>query len=614
MSEKKKKVSLIIFFNFLYLSFYFFYPTIFNENSFLDILISKLEQGDIGYYPLVIEYSKLNFFPTFLDFYESDKFVSFPFFPILIQSFLFKIFGSFSFVMSTFIFNTGLLIILFYFFYKIFKDNLKAFLAIVLILFSVFLFKKLSISFGYFYFDNLFSIFDGNFGIRYPRPLITSPVFFFGLYLLFEFNKKFCLDFNINYALSLILVSGILLHTFFYYFIIFNFLILILFLKNLEKKTFQILKIKKNLIKIFSLIFIFLFLYIFQQVNIEEDNLTRIGVIELEFDKKILLLKYFLLSLLRIDFLPLIGLSIFFYIYSNKRFNQINKYSLNVIFYFIISSLLSIIIFIIFSPKIVSMYHFIGIFIFSIIFYNFINILILLFKYFDFLGFRNFYKIKSIFFIFLITLIFNLYDIRHIHKTNFENYDEIKKINFFLKENKFENTEKTLFTYDQRIMNLWLLKKNKNLIISYGFANSLSNEIIENNLINSLKSFGWNENDFYNFLSVGETIIRDSWSMYLFIYQYQANSLYTYSQIENYLDEFRKTIKNTSPLRAQIQVMPEDEKLRLLKKFKSLNLNSNILPDLIIIQTNINKKNNHIKNTNYKKIFSTKNFEIFEKN
>ena len=60
--------------------------------------------------------------------------------------------------------------------------------------------------------------------------------------------------------------------------------------------------------------------------------------------------------------------------------------------------------------------------------------------------------------------------------------------------------------------------------------------------------------------------------------------------------------------------MPEDEKLRLLKKFKSLNLNSNILPDLIIIQTNINKKNNHIKNMNYKKIFSTKNFEIFEKN
>ena len=162
-------------------------------------------------------------------------------------------------------------------------------------------------------------------------------------------------------------------------------------------------------------------------------------------------------------------------------------------------------------------------------------------------------------------------------------------------------------------MNLWLLNKNKNLIISYGFANSLSNEIIENNLINSLKSFGWNENDFYNFLSVGETIIRDSWSMHLFIYQYQANSLYTYSKIENYLDDFRKTIKDISPLRAQIQVMPEDEKLRLLKKFKSLQLNSDIVPDLIIIQTNINIKNNHIKNTNYNKIFFTKNFEIFEK-
>ena len=125
-------------------------------------MINKLEQGDIGYYPLVIEYSKLNFFPTFLDFYESDKFVSFPFFPILIQSFLFKIFGSFSFVMSTFIFNTGLLIILFYFFYKIFKNNLKAFLAIVLYYFQCFYLKNFRFHLDIFYFDNLFSIFDGN--------------------------------------------------------------------------------------------------------------------------------------------------------------------------------------------------------------------------------------------------------------------------------------------------------------------------------------------------------------------------------------------------------------------------------------------------------------------
>ena len=211
-------------------------------------------------------------------------------------------------------------------------------------------------------------------------------------------------------------------------------------------------------------------------------------------------------------------------------------------------------------------------------------------------------------------MILNLYDIRQIHKKNFEKYDEIKQINSFLKQNEFKNTKKILFTYDQRIMNLWLLNKNKNLIISYGFANSLSNNIIENNLINSLKGFGWNENDFYNFLSIGKTVIRDRWSMYLFIYQYQANSLYTYSKIENYLDDFRATIKDISPLRAQIQVMPEDEKMRLLKKFKNHQLKQDIIPELIILKKKINKKNNHIKNKNFKKIFSTRNFEIYEKN
>ena len=65
---------------------------------------------------------------------------------------------------------------------------------------------------------------------------------------------------------------------------------------------------------------------------------------------------------------------------------------------------------------------------------------------------------------------------------------------------------------------------------------------IENNLINSLKSLGWNENDFYNFyLSVKQYSVTVGRCIYLFINI--GKLLYTYSQIENYLDEFRKTIK-----------------------------------------------------------------------
>ena len=53
--------------------------------------------------------------------------------------------------------------------------------------------------------------------------------------------------------------------------------------------------------------------------------------------------------------------------------------------------------------------------------------------------------------------------------------------------------------------------------------------------------------------------------MTLFIYRYQANSLHTYSDLKNYTDNFPKLIENTSPFRAQSQIIPEDEKRRFLK-------------------------------------------------
>ena len=55
----KKFIFLLLLFKFLSLVFFFFSPSIFNEINYFDILISRGMNGDIGYYPLVIEYSKL---------------------------------------------------------------------------------------------------------------------------------------------------------------------------------------------------------------------------------------------------------------------------------------------------------------------------------------------------------------------------------------------------------------------------------------------------------------------------------------------------------------------------------------------------------------------------
>ena len=77
----------------------------------------------------------------------------------------------------------------------------------------------------------------------------------------------------------------------------------------------------------------------------------------------------------------------------------------------------------------------------------------------------------------------------------------------YLQDQKLVNTKKKLFTNDLKIMNLWLLNKNDQLIISDGFTNSLKNKDIEFNFIHSLKDFGMTNEELKNFLSLGKSLI-----------------------------------------------------------------------------------------------------------
>ena len=355
--------------------------------------------------------------------------------------------------------------------------------------------------------------------------------------------------------------------------------------------------------------------FVFQQINIEQDNANRIGVININFEQRIYLISYFLSNFKKVSFLVLILTSVLFYLLSNLKYKKINIDGLNILFYLIISNIISIIIFILFSPKVVSLYHFIDIFIFSIIFYILTNILIIILFLIDKINLKNNFifnnaPLITIFFL----LIFNFYSISNYTKKDFisiKSFNEVKK---FLKSYKLTNTKKKLFTFDLKIMNLWLFLDNKNLIVSEGFSNVNTDKQIEINLINSLKSIGWTYNDFSNFISVGKTDVRNNNLMYLFIYKYQANSLYTFSNSENYINDFRKKIKNISPFRAQNQVIPEDEKMRLLELFKNLDEEKDLFPDVIILNKSKNfKKNSFIKNKNFKKIFTSTVYDVYER-
>ena len=108
--------------------------------------------------------------------------------------------------------------------------------------------------------------------------------------------------------------------------------------------------------------------------------------------------------------------------------------------------------------------------------------------------------------------------------------------------------------------------------------------------------------------------IRNKLFMLLFSYKYQANSLHTYSDLENYQKDSRNIIINSSPFRAQLQIIPEDEKKRLLSIFKKLKINQSLTPDYVVINNSNLSTKFLIYNKKYTKLLSLKSYDIYKKN
>jgi hypothetical protein len=145
-----------------------------------------------------------------------------------------------------------------------------------------------------------------------------------------------------------------------------------------------------------------------------------------------------------------------------------------------------------------------------------------------------------------------------------------------------------------------------------GWVNSLKDSDIEDLFINSLKSFEVSSADFKNFLSFNNQLGRLPILLYLYNYKYQANSLNTYSMIENYDLNTQKSIKETSIFRVQAQAVPENEKKRLYSMFVNHNLNEDKVPDIVILYSTSFPFN--ISENKYTKMEKLNNLAIYKKN
>ncbi len=610
-NDKKKNLYiivfsfLIVFFKWL-ISFY-----IFSNESLVNKVIFDVK--DYYYFSHIINLSDLNFFPNYLQDVEPNKLMPIPIYSILFHSLLYKFLGLYTFFLLEFISLT----IFLYIFTKIFNqldfNNSSSIILSILIFILPFILV---------YGDNLklnfinFEIFKSLYSFRFPRPLITSLYFFWGLYLAIKYflneNNSLKTYIYIGICLSLCFVS------FYYNFINLLILFFIIFLiKIFRKKNFLVNDVKKIIISIIIFIVLispFLILIFFS----EKDYSIMIGVIELNYERKITLLSYLFGKILSLRFIMVFLVLSTMYFFLNKQKDVLCKKTLLILYMLFLTSAISPFFFILISPAVSEIYHFLNWILINAIFVFSIFLIILFRLWFKkinikkILKFQNNNSFISVFF-FLILILFqtNHYIINqkdaHILRTDFEILQRL------LNENKEKLN--VLLTFIPRGQIWWILNDKTELSTIESSISSLNFNQLEKSFIDNLKFLNISTDNFQKIISNKKEEWRydNKYIKYLSYYKYQANSLITYKNSLDFDESEKKYILKSRPTKTQQIMIPNFDIKRLINLYENYESNSKFNdPDIIIVQKNslidkFSKINNklycQIKNFNFLKVY-----------
>ena len=556
------------------LSFYFF-----KENLPVRIIFESVADG-YYYYPLIkyLAFFELN--NSFDPYINSLKIIPLPLSGIFIHSVFYKIFGYSAFIILEFF----AIFIFLFLFYKIFSYFFLENESIVL---SLFLFAIPSII-AILNIENLpyINLLKSNFyTLRVPRPMINSLYLFTFVYLLVLMEKDKIIDKRKFIFLGIIL--GFSLSSFFYFFIIeataFLFFLFYKFKFNFLKKIIE--QYKNFLLSIFFFL-ISILPFVLNVLLAEKDFTERQCVFNLGFEKKKILLDHYFNGYVKIEFLLFFLASCFLTYFANKK--KISNYEIiNIFFILFLGSVFAPTIFVIFSNKACALYHFnnaifVWAFLFSVI--SFVTIL------------KHFFKIKlniyicRTFFI-LITFIYCLNT--YLEKENKYNNHftkneriEFQKITKIINDNVIVSNS-TIMTFNADLM-IWAILNNvKYLSLINSLIVPKTDAMIENDLIKSFKFLNLDVYDFKYFLRNKK---EQKWrymnrNVYnFFTYKYQANSLITFNNSKNFDAKVAEDIFSSSPLYQQQSVIPNEEFIRLEKKFKKIKLENFSEPEIIILE------------------------------
>ena len=449
----------------------------------------------------------------------------------------------------------------------------------------------------------------GLYSFRFPRPLITSIYFFWGLYLAVGYYQSSKINVRdyiyIGTSMSLIFVSYY--YTFINLFLIFLtiFFIKIYKDKNFLKKNFLGLSLSVTTFVI--LILPFLVLYHLS----ETDFLTMIGLITLNFDIKIELLIYLFQKLLSLRFLlPLFVLILFsiILIKLDVKFFKDKILFLNLLF---LSSVISPFFFITISPSVSEIYHFLNWIVIITIFTLFTYSIIIL----NFLFKESKKRLSLIFFSLIFLLTFELNHLKNLKSSDVSLRSDFFKLQLLI--NKNENELNNFLSFIPRVQVLLILKGKKNFSTIESSYSSLNFEQLEKSFIYNLRFLGIQSENFIKIIESkrGSWRYNNQFVKYISWYKYQANSLITFKNTKDFSKDELEFILNSSPTKTQQIIIPKFELNRLVSLFKNRALNNNYKkPDLIILKKEslINKFAN-IKLDQYCEIKGYETLKVYTK-
>ena len=605
--QEKNNISLIILvsiilFSIKWISSFMDFP---DEEITLKVI---LEATSDSYFHYVKILSELNFSNTYsLD--KNEYLILVPIGSVIFHSLVYKIVGIYSFI----ILELVLIFLFLFLFSSIFIRFKLSMLASLFFAISIFLLPTIIGLTGLDIdiLNNLGSIF---YNLKFPRPLVTNIYLFYFLYLMVTIHNEELFTKKNIYTVG-IFFSLVLSSSFFIFLPLCIFLLIFIFWKkNLTFLIEKFKKFKKHLL--FSLL-IFLVIssaFFYLMINSSPDYSSRMGIIDIKTEDKLFLLEYYFNRLIQQNGIVLILVPLLSFFVIKKYFFDKYFYIVDIFFLNYICAFISPFIFILISNKVAFLNHTNNLIIINLFLYFFI---IFIFLYKILLNKFNLKKIKTfignaLIIMLILASIFNSNyfnkNLKEVSKNRTDKNKIVKKINQL-------NRNCSILTFDNSIMTYLIFKEFKNLLYINGTFVNRSDEVLEGNLINSLKILNISYKDFETFLQSN----WDGWRLknsniqQLFWQKYQANSFYTYKGSKNFTDQEIEIINNTSPSIIHQLVIPIDEKKRLLNNFKKYKINN--IPDYIIISKS-NKfwsKENIIKD-NFNIFLENENFRVYSRN